>query len=144
MWARDDVSGADLDPALVDKARKLEMDYFRSMRVCDKVSRSLAKGKTAVKTMWIDVNKGDAIDHNYRSRSVGKEFRVEEDPGLYAATPPLEALRVILSRAANNSEMKIMTNDVSRGTSLPRPPGNFTLSCQKKTSFPGRKISLER
>ena len=37
--------------------------------------------------------------------------------GLYAATPPTEALRLILHQAATNrqgSHFKIMTNDVSR------------------------------
>ena len=114
MWARDDLTGSELNAKLVVEARDLEMQYFRSMRVYDKVPRAEAYGKPTVRTMWIDVNKGDAANPQIRSRLVGKEFRVDEDPGLYAATPPLEALRVILSRAANNRNMKVMTNDVSR------------------------------
>ena len=49
---------------------------------------------------------------------VGKEFNTHNDMTLYAATPPLEALRLILSIAATNNNSgehyKIMTNDVSR------------------------------
>ena len=56
-------------------------------------------GKT-IGTRWIDINKGDEESPDYRSRMVGNEFNVGSDPALYAATPPLEALRLIGSRAA--------------------------------------------
>ena len=50
---------------------------------------------------WIDIHKGDDDDTpNCRSRMVGKEFNDREVGGLFAATPPLESLRLILSRAA--------------------------------------------
>ena len=49
---------------------------------------------------WVDVNKGDSIHKDYRSRLVGKEFRSGIDHSLYAATPPLESLRAIISYAA--------------------------------------------
>ena len=51
-----------------------------------------------------------------RSPLVGKEFREEPDQGLFAATPPLEALRLVISHAATISEDRrvIMSNDVSR------------------------------
>ena len=69
-------------------------------------------------TKWIDVNKGDFDNPRIRCRLVGKEFRTGPDDALYASTPPLEALRVILSRAATvdvgGSEREIMVNDVSR------------------------------
>ena len=38
----DDVSGRVLDHELAVKARKLEMDFFRKMRVYDKVPRAVA------------------------------------------------------------------------------------------------------
>ena len=59
MWAKDDITGADLDPKLVTQARELEMDYFRKMRVYDKVPRAVARGKPTVKTLWIDIEKKD-------------------------------------------------------------------------------------
>ena len=53
-----------------------------------------------------------------RSRVVAKEFSTYSDVSLYAATPPLEALRLILHLAATvrsgGESYKIMTNDVSR------------------------------
>ncbi len=53
---------------------------------------------------WIDVNKGDEASPNYRSRLVAKEFKsaggVAEDDDLFAGTPPLEALKLLISDAA--------------------------------------------
>ena len=50
------------------------------------------------------MNKGDATDTNCRSRLVGREFNVGCDDALYAATPPLEAIRVVISHAATHSK----------------------------------------
>ena len=49
-----------------------------------------------------------------RRRLVGQEFNTSADATLYAATPPLELLRLIVSICASNRGFKIMTNDVSR------------------------------
>ena len=49
---------------------------------------------------WIDRNKQDAKNPLYRSRLVGQEFNTYNDITLYAATPPLEAKRMLFSRAA--------------------------------------------
>ena len=84
-------------------ARKLETQYAEKKPVWGKTKRSLAKkkrGRTIVKSRWIDINKGDDANPNYRSRMGRKEFNNGELEGLFAATPPLEALRLILSWAA--------------------------------------------
>ena len=115
-WAYDDVTNGQLDPDLVTKARQLEMEYFRGMKVYDKVPRSSAAGCKIIRTRWIDVNKGDLASPNYRSRLVGKEYNDGVNPDLYASTPPLEAMRFIVSHAATLSESSrcIMVNDISR------------------------------
>ena len=97
-----DISCAPLDPEKVTAARKLEIQYAEKKPVWEKIKRSLAKerGWKIVKSRWIDINKGDDANPNYRSRMVGKEFNNGELEGLFAATPPLEALRLILSWAA--------------------------------------------
>ena len=53
---------------------------------------------------------------NVRARLVGKEFRTDDNPDNFAATPPLEALRVVVSRAAihGNEHYGVMINDVAR------------------------------
>ena len=70
-------------------------------------------GNKPIAVKWIERNKQDAKNPLYRSRLVGKEFNTYNDITLYAATPPLEALRLINSLAATY-EYDIMTNDVSR------------------------------
>lgn len=76
-----------------------------------------------IDTKWIDINKGDASNPNYRSRLVSREFNQYKDDMVYASTPPLEAMRVLLSDAATvdnfeheekNMRRDIMINDVSR------------------------------
>ena len=89
--ACDDVSGAMLDRALVGEARGVEMEYFKTMGVYDRVPRSEqaeTKGQI-IGTKWIDVNKGAFDNPKIRSRLVGKEFRTGPDDALYASTTPL-------------------------------------------------------
>ena len=119
-YAEDDVSGAVLDPEAVRLGRSVEMKYFEDMKVYDRVPRSeqAQTGGKIVGTKWIDVNNGDIENPNIRCRLVGKEFKTTPDDALYASTPPLEALRMILSRAATidagGEQREIMVNDVSR------------------------------
>ena len=79
----------------------------------------LASGGKTIQTRWIDVNKGDVERPNYRSRLVGKEYKTTPDDSLYASTPPLESLRLIVSRAATKygrtgMMRELMINDVAR------------------------------
>ena len=73
-----------------------------------------------MKTRWIDINKGDEDMPNYRSRLVAKEFNDGAGEGLFASTPPLEALRFLISEAGTVrgeedwEEKVIMVNDVAR------------------------------
>ena len=118
--ARDDVSRKELDAEKARETRKFEMDLFRKMGVYRKVKKSsvLQKGEWKIGVRWIDINKQDAANPLYRSRLVGKEFNTHNHLSLYAATPPIEALRLILHIAATNqyngAQYKVMTNDVSR------------------------------
>ena len=116
MEFTDDVSGKPLDSRLAVKARKLEIDFFRKMKVYTKVLRSeIGEGKVLT-TRWIDVNKGDLENPDYRSRLVGREIRKDNRLDLFAATPPLESLRYIISKCARNQRrgFKILTVDVKR------------------------------
>ena len=116
--ATDDQSGEPLLPDLVRKARKEEMAYFRDMKVYDKVDLSeclTATGKKPIAVRWVDINKGDSTQTNYRSRLVAKEYKGNEDrPEWFAATPPSECLRLCLSRLASNRKAKLLYADVSR------------------------------
>ena len=48
-------------------------------------------GKARIGTRWVDVNKGDETNPEYRSRLVAKEINKGRRDDLFAATPPLEA-----------------------------------------------------
>ena len=80
-WAEDvawdDVSGATLDPKEVRRAREEEIQYVRTMKFYDKVpiEQCYAKiGRAPISTRWIDINKGDQSNPNYRSRLVAREI----------------------------------------------------------------------
>ena len=61
---------------------------------------------------------GGAQDVKYRSRLVGHEFKIGRDDAVYVSTPPLEALRLIVSHAATHllsgRRRMRMINDVRR------------------------------
>eukprot|EP00972_Heterocapsa_arctica_P024604 3627791-Heterocapsa_arctica.AAC.1 len=72
------------------------------MKVYDKVPRSECVGKP-IAVWWVGTNKGTEDDPNYRSRIVVKELKATHpgDPAeLCAATPPLEAVKLVISHAA--------------------------------------------
>ena len=66
------------------------------------VSECLGLGKSPVSVRWVDTDKG--IDKpDLRSRLVARDFNTGEKgrDDLFAETPPLEAKRYLLSRAAS-------------------------------------------
>ena len=79
--ATDDQTGAPLKPALTKQARCEEIVYFKEMKVYTKVPVEECwanTGKAPIATRWIDINKGDENEPNYRSRLVAKEFKTDE------------------------------------------------------------------
>ena len=78
------------------------MKYFADMSVYTHVHTSdqARTGGTVIRMKWVDTNKGDAGNPNYRSRLAGQDFRTGVDNSLYTGTPPLETLRYLLSVAA--------------------------------------------
>ena len=121
MTAWDDVKDRELDPKEVLRARREEIEYIHKMGLYKKVPKSLCKrvtGKAPIQTKWIDTNKKDEAHPLYRSRLVAKEIKKDCRWDLFAATPPLEALRMVVSCAASQgargSHWRIMTHDVSR------------------------------
>ena len=49
---------------------------------------------------WINTNKGDDVNPNLRARLVARQMKGAGEDSIFAPTPPLEALRTILSLAA--------------------------------------------
>ena len=98
----DDVTVKALDPKAVRQARLKEMKYVKEKQVWQPISRDEARrrGWKVVKTRWIDINKGNEDTPNYRTQLVAKEVNDGAGEGLFASTPPLEALRFLISEAA--------------------------------------------
>ena len=77
-------------------------------------------GGKLISVKGLDTNKGDRENPNYRSRLVGREYNDCKDDTLYASTPPLEALRLIISHASTidhekpASRREMMVSDVRR------------------------------
>ena len=73
-WAWDDANDKALDPERVKKARKEDIDYVNSKEVWVKRDKQQAirEGYKIVNTRWIDTDKGDEANPNYRSRIVGE------------------------------------------------------------------------
>ena len=118
MEAWDDISGESLDLAAVLAARREEIAYYKEMKAFTKVpiSQCVARtGRRPIGVRWIDINKGDQYNINIRSRLVAKEFNNKKCDDLSAGTPPVEAMRAIVSMAASGTTPKtLMTVDVSR------------------------------
>ena len=67
---------------------------------------ALASGKgRVIQGRWVDVNKGDSTTPDYLSSYVGKEFNRGQaaSADFYAATPPLEALKLLISDVVTDS-----------------------------------------
>ena len=71
-------------------------------------------GRGPIQVRWVDINKGDEANPNYRSRLAAKEFRTDVRPEIYAPTPPGECLQLMLSQLASRKCAKLMYADVSR------------------------------
>ena len=121
----DSASGVELKPDLVRAARHEELDEIAKHRVYRKVLRQLARdrGKRVIGTGWVDLNKGDEANPNYRSRLVAKELRAfapfAATDGLFAATPPTASLNLLLSmlctrRSRRGLPLKLCFLDVRR------------------------------
>ena len=106
------------DPKAVRRARGEEIEYVRKMNLYKKVPPKQCYeriGKGPITIRWVDVKKGDNINPNYRSRLVAREINPHKRDDLFAGTPPLEALKCIMSIIANGNNGEVLTvNNVSR------------------------------
>ena len=108
----DDVLNKPLDKEEAIKARRLEIDFFRTRKVYEKVPRHLAAGHKIISTKWLDV---DMRDKQRPSRELKLNDRRLD---LFAATPPLESLRLLCSICASNHmrarPYRLLSIDVKR------------------------------
>ena len=103
----DDLTKQQLPTELVKIARRKELDYFEMKSVWKRVSNQEAwkvSGRPPITVRWVDVNKGDDEHPEIRSRLVARQIRGANEDPMFAPTPPLEALRTVLSYAATDLE----------------------------------------
>ncbi len=101
---KDDITGQILLDGLVTAAQAKELEYFDQKLVwelrpageCRRVT-----GRPPITVRWVIVNKGDDNDPNYRARLVARQMRHQGVESIFAPTPPLEAIRTVLSLAAS-------------------------------------------
>ena len=77
----DNISGEWLHPDLVKEVRKEEMIEFKKHNVYTKVPIQECLDRTGsqpVGTRWVDINKGDKVHPEYRSRLVAQEIKVDK------------------------------------------------------------------
>ena len=100
----DDITGEVLDPSLVKRGKDEEMRRFREMGVYTYASKDEAYSDPdggIVDTRWVTVNNGTRDDPNVRCRLVAREFAEKGNrDDLFAGTPPLVSVRVLLSLLA--------------------------------------------
>ena len=101
---KDDLTGQVLHDESVKAARSVELAYFHSKKVWNKVPKGRARaatGRAPISVRWVDVNKGDDVNPNYRSRLVARQLKATDTSGksYFAPAPPLEALRTVISMA---------------------------------------------
>ena len=59
-------------------------------------------GRSPISVRWVETNKGDDANPNVRIRLVAREIRTAGESAIFAPTPPLESLRMVLSYAATD------------------------------------------
>ena len=87
-WHWGDNKGGWLDPELCAKARREEVECLSETE------------RAPIKTVWAEICKGRPGKPKVCARCVAKECKTFARPELYASTPPLEVLKVVLSEIA--------------------------------------------
>ena len=102
-----------------------ELKYYKDMDAYELAPISECWARTnapPVGVRWIDHNKGDNTNEVYRSRLVGKQFKTGKNDELFAATPPLEAMKMVISES-----LKICILKSTLFTQACLPPAEYAI-----------------
>ena len=111
----DETTGAVLDPKFVSAAVQEELDFMRQLKGYLEVPADFAAQNCLrpIGTRWIYTNMGDAKNPQIRARLVAQETKRNSDltaddaSSTFAATPPLEGLRFMLSKCMTGRHVKV-------------------------------------
>ena len=118
---RDRSTRLPLNLGMVKKARELEMQYMEELKVLEDSDRDACMAETGrqpIPTDWVDINEGDSLRPNYRSRLLCQETRgrstidVEDWAATFAATPPYEAFKLQKSLMMRGPRSQIEGDDI--------------------------------
>ena len=122
----DSVNGGYLETNRVRAARQEEVDWVRKSDLFGAVPRPEAT-HTPIDLKWVDTNKGDGLNPNYRSRLVLRDIKARKKESekmpmkdLFSSMPPLEAIRlfvsILMSQRVNRlgRRLKLAGYDISR------------------------------
>lgn len=107
-----------MDRKMTDESRREEMQFMKELVVFEEVDVDECwkrKGRAPTSTRWIDINKGTEDEPVVRCRLVARDFKVKGErdrEDLFAATPPLEAKKMLFRMAR---VMRRMRPNESRG-----------------------------
>jgi hypothetical protein len=114
----DELTGEHLPADLVRASRAEEIEFLKAWEVWDEVRVEechRVTGRRPLGGRWVDVNKGDARTPVVRCRYVAKDFANGKSDEFFAATPPLEALRLLLAHVAGQNQVeKILVVDARK------------------------------
>ena len=116
---RDEYTNEELPMGHVRHAMAEELEYFCD-RVWVGVPMNVAKNDPDGKIIgsrWVNCNKNDINDPDVRCRLVAQEVNLHADDSFYAATPPLEAKRLLFSNFSSrvmNEKLQISFVDVKK------------------------------
>ena len=121
----DSISGIRLDPELLKVSRQVELDFTSRLGVYRRRPRTWAidRGVPVLPKKWVDVNKGDVKQPDYRPGLCGEELERWDPtmPGTFASMGPFECVMFLFSKAltwkpgaSGPSARKILFLDASR------------------------------
>lgn len=124
-------------------ARKEEVGYMKKRGIWDLMSAEecwRVTGKAPMSVRWVDTNRGSEENPEVRSRLVARDFKTKADDweDLFAATPPIEAERLALRRAATRRKgrqrwvRKLMFIDARKAHLNPRCEEEVYISYRQK------------
>ncbi len=130
-FAWDDVNNFPLPLNEVRQARKEEMGHMKGkiFKVVKKEEAWQVTGKAPISTKWVDTDKnhGTCDKPMVRSRWVARDFKNPNDKDredLFSATPPIEMMRLMISRQAtrrqDGRERKTMYLDIKKAHLTPK------------------------
>ena len=149
---RDEYTGETLPSDWIKEAIFDEIHYFNThvwTGIPAEVARSDPEAKI-IGTRWVLNNKGDIHNPDVRARLVAQEVGDGPDSAFYAATPPLESKRLLLSQWATERErngqcLKLSFIDVRKAYFHGRPTSKLFVRLPKEMGMPAGYVArLER